>query len=110
MSRQAGLPDGSKTQIFLDSPTDLEKLFSVSSLALEKKFNCCVIDSLNALFSLNAGKEAEVINFAEKIANKIRSLKTKAVFLATDIQTQRRFIDEVAVFADKVLDFGKKKF
>lgn len=109
VSKQADLYDGSLPYMFLESPADLDELFVVSAAALKKKFNFFVLDSINSLFSHNVNKEAEAVSFVEKIANKVRISKTKTILLALDIPTQRAFIDEIAVFVDKVLDFSKEQ-
>src|SRR3989344_6967656 len=103
VSKEAELTDGMEGSVFLKSPKDLDEIFSAVSIALKKDFELFVLDSLNSLLMHNLDRPADVVEFASRLANRVRNERTKLIFIAEDTPSQQQFIDDIGIFVDKVI-------
>jgi hypothetical protein len=93
-------PQQVKNSYFVSNPGSLTELSLVISKFLKHNFSYLVFDSLNSLIVYE--KKAPVSKFVSSLVNKIRTSKTKAVFLALE-GYEDKIIKETSMFVDKVI-------
>ncbi|MBD3309624.1 hypothetical protein GF351_00205 [Candidatus Woesearchaeota archaeon] len=100
-------PDQEKGCYYVSSPAAMTETALMISKFLKHKFDYLVFDSLTNLLVYE--KKAPVARFVSSLVNKIKSSKTKAVFIAVKIESQSALIEEASMFVDKVIDIGEEE-
>jgi KaiC/GvpD/RAD55 family RecA-like ATPase len=89
---------------FVSSPSALTELSIAISETAQKGIDYLVFDSVSTLLIYNSPKKVEM--FLSGIVNKIRSFKTKGIFL---ILKNDKLIQSCSMFVDNVLELGENE-
>ena len=103
VSRQVKEQDDVKNCVFIDAPTNLTEIsIAADNVLRDKGKRFIFIDSLDTLTLYNNAET--VIRFAHNLINKMRMHNTSGVILSLHDDTDKKMIDELAQFCDKVID------
>ena len=108
ISKTVSIPEPQKNAEFLATPKSLTKLSLSITYALEnRKIDSVLFDSLSTL--LVYASETQVIKFAHFIMAKIRTTNSKGIFISLKEDVQSDLLNDLQMFADKVIDLSKKE-
>ncbi|MBI2672799.1 hypothetical protein HYX19_00925 [Candidatus Woesearchaeota archaeon] len=92
--------------VFLDSPSSLTDLeIAIDEVLKRKEHNFILLDSLDTLSFYNDINS--VVKFAHILTSKIRLNNINGVMITLHEDTDKRLINELARFCDKVIDLTK---
>jgi len=95
------VPDQTEGCYYVSAPNALTELSIAINRILRHDFKYLVFDSLTTLSIYQSSKTAA--KFSNSIINQIRSHKTSAVFYILDAEDQNPLLNEISLFADKVI-------
>ena len=90
-----------KQVLFVDSPGALTEISLVITKSLKHNFDYLIFDSLNNLLTYQ--DKNTVTKFVSSIVTKIKSSKTKAVFLAVKTADNEDVIKKCSMFVDAIV-------